>query len=376
VLSHAEGNPHEGFRTDQLDWEDAQVRLGADDNMSTISFPEVPAKDVGLVDAVTARLTGVGSNVAKVKDLGPEVTDASKEVSACVFGALKEATSGNMGKTRFQGLNEQVFLATFENVKTESEEYWKTHQAHLEAKGWTWTDRQDDGRTIKGFRSACLDTVSNLRIKMVWISYAFGAGTIKTPEGVEIDFRRDAWNYIKQPDATLHGVYKSCEEMLLTHCLPNLSQRFRLNDLDSDGDPRTDKDGKKITVEYSFTSSEDMDSYQDQLAEVEELVEDGFAAYSEVTEAQELLGRMKEAMVKSFKDQDAFKGLIIDGRSIAKIRKLEAAATREAEELLRSAEETAASKAVAELLENGASVAEVQAALEIVREAQAEKVSA
>jgi len=333
--------------------------------MSTISFPEVPTQDAALVDAVAARLTGVGSNVAKVKDLGPEVTDASKEVSACVFGALKEATSGNMGAIRFQGLNEQVFLATFENVKTESEEYWKTHQAHLESKGWTWTDRQDDGRTIKGFRSACLDTVSNLRIKMVWISYAFGAGAIKTPEGVEINFRQDAWGYIKQPDATLHGVYKSCEEMLLTHCLPNLNQRFSLNDLDSDGDPRTDKDGKKITVEYSFTSSEDMDSYQDQLAEVEELVDDGFAAYSEVTEAQELLGRMKEAMVKSFKDQDEFKGLIIDGRSIAKIRKIQAEAEAEAAILLTSAETKEGMEMIHALLEQDLTIDEIKKAVQV-----------
>tara|TARA_R110002020_G_scaffold366951_1_gene578937 strand:- start:242 stop:1258 length:1017 start_codon:yes stop_codon:yes gene_type:complete len=336
------------------------------------AFPVVNVKDEALVSTVVENLSGVGLNVARVRDYGPEVSEASKEIAGSVFGALKEATSGNMGADRFQGLNQQVYLATFETVERETRDYWETHKERLESKGYSWTDRQEDDRTIKGFRSACLDSVSNLRIKMVWISYAFGAGEVVLPDGTEINFRRDTWSFIKDQDATLHGVYTRCQQMLLDHCLPNLGQRFSLYQLDENGDPVQNKDGKKITIEYSFTSHEELDSYQDQLAEVETLMDDDFASYNEVTEAQELLGRMKDAMVKSFKDQDAFKGLIIDGRTIAKIRKMEADQAEAERIASRSAEEAQASEIVTALLKDGVSIEDIRSASAVLADSVSE----
>lgn len=344
------------------------------------ALPAVDEKDVALVEIITSKLVGVGLNVALVRDLGPEVSDATKEVAVAVFGSLVGATNGYMGSKRFQGLTEQVYIETFNTVRSEAREYWDANMDHLtskDGKEWTWGDTTgDDGNAIKGFRSSCLDSVSNLRMKLVWISYAHGAKTIQIPDGEDINFKRDAWNFISTDDASLHGTYKQCQDMLETHCLPTLSQRFTLINLDDDGDPIVDKNGKKETTEYSFTAHEDMDSYQTQRAVVDQLLGDEEATHSEVVEAVELLDRMKVAMVKSFKDQDEFKGLIIDGRSIAKARKVEAEARAEAEAEVATAEHTEARDVVVELLEAGATASEIREAVEVVREAQAEKVSA
>tara|TARA_R110001583_G_scaffold110235_2_gene259188 strand:+ start:204 stop:1238 length:1035 start_codon:yes stop_codon:yes gene_type:complete len=334
-------------------------------------FPVVNEQDEAAVEAVVAKLVGVGANVAKVRDFGPEVSKASKEIAGSVFGALKENTTGLLGEKRFQEFTEQVYLKTFDNVEAETKTYWKKHQKRLVGKGWSWSDStNEDGKQVKGFRSACLDSVSNLRIKLVWISYAYGAGKVVLENGEKINFKSSANSYIRLKDATLHGTYSQCMGMLMEHCLPNLNQRFSLTDpkLDEDGEQVLDKDGKveTDTVEYSFTSSEDMGSYQDQLAVVAKLEANEEATYSEVTVEQDLLGRMKDAMVASFKDQDAFKGLIMDGRRIVKLRKIQASA--EAEEALaaRTEKEVAVSDTVNALLESGKSIEEIQEVFGIV----------
>ena len=315
-----------------------------------------------------------------MKDLGPEVSEASKEIAGSVFGALKENTTGMLGEKRFQSIIEQVYLKTFDNVEEETRAYWDANRKRLEREArpgkntaWAWSDTtNEEGKQVKGFRSACLDSVSNLRIKLVWISYAYGAQPVVLEDGEKINFKSSANSYIRLADSTLHGTYSKCMDMLMEHCLPNLSQRFSLVDpkLDDDGEQVLDKDGKveTKTVEYSFTSSEEMGSYQDQLEDVAILEEDDYATYSEVTEAQVLLGRMKDAMVASFKDQDTFKGLIMDGRTIAKVRKIEASAKAEEALAARTAEEVKVSDTIHALLEGGQSIEEIQEALGIIEE--------
>ena len=338
------------------------------------AFPVVNEQDQDAVDAIETKLVGVGSNVAKVKDLGPEVSEASKEIAGAVFGALKENTTGLLGEVRFQGITEQVYLKTFDNVEVETRAYWNANKERLESEArpgnkpaWTWSDTtNEEGRQVKGFRSACLDSVSNLRIKLVWISYAYGAGTVTLEDGEKINFRSSTNSYIRLEDSTLHGTYTKCRDMLLEHCLPNLNQRFSLTDpkLDEDGEQVLDKDGKleTVTVEYSFTSHENLGSYQDQLAEVAKLEADKNATYSEVTEAQDLLARMEDAMLASFKDQEAFKGLIMDGRKIANAKKIEESAKAEAALAERTAEEREIADMVSALLASGQSLEEIQEA--------------